>query len=360
MLNFTVGPVASQPEILEVAAQSAPYFRTSEFSQIMLENEKLMLKYVNAPTGSRCVFLTTSGTGAMESCIINVLNRNDKIICINGGTFGQRFVDLCHLQKYEYTEIKCEFGKSLDLEKLEELDGKGYTALLINMHETSSGVLYNMESVSEFCKRNQLLLVIDAISSFIADDLDMEKLNADVVIAGSQKALAVQAGVSMLCLSAAAIKRIWQNEEKCHYLSLKEALKNMERGQTPFTPAVTTLLQINTRLNLIEQYGGIENERQKIRKLAHFFREQIKEFPLEFVVEKEIDRSNAVTAIRMPHHTAHAVFNLLKDEFSIWVCPNGGVYQNDILRVGHLGNLSIEDYESLFTALKQIQLRGCL
>ena len=170
MLNFTVGPVESQSEVLQVSGQSSPYFRTSEFSEKMLENERLMLKFLNAPTGSRCVFLTTSGTGAMESCVLNVLNDKDKIICINGGTFGQRFAELCALHNYEFTQIKCCFGSPLKMEELEQLNGGGYTALLVNMHETSSGILYNMNAIADFCKRNGLLLVVDAISAFLADD----------------------------------------------------------------------------------------------------------------------------------------------------------------------------------------------
>ena len=93
MLNFTVGPVMSDPEIIEVANHSAPYFRTPEFSKIMLQNEKIMLEFLNAPINSRCVFFTTSGTGAMESCVMNILNKQDKVIVINGGSFGQRFVN---------------------------------------------------------------------------------------------------------------------------------------------------------------------------------------------------------------------------------------------------------------------------
>lgn len=256
MLNFTVGPVMSDPDVLEVASNSTPYFRTPDFSSIMLENEKLMLKFLDAPPDSRCVFLTTSGTGGMESCVMNILNKNNKVIVINGGSFGQRFVELVKLHNIEHTVVSCEFGKQIRMEQLEVLSGQGYTALLVNMNETSSGVLYDMPMIAEFCKRNNILLIVDAISAFIADELDMTDFGAAAVITGSQKALAVQAGVSIIALAPAALERINNNPERCMYMSLKLALKNMERGQTPFTPAVTTLLQINTRLTSISKWGG--------------------------------------------------------------------------------------------------------
>lgn len=254
MLNFTVGPVMSDPDIIEVANCSTPYFRTPEFSEVMKENERLLLQFLHAPENSRCIFLTASGTGSMESCVMNILNDSDRVIVINGGSFGHRFVELCDLHNLNYTEVKCEFGHQLRLEQLRGLED--HTALLINMHETSSGVLYDMKTVSEFCKANNILLIVDAISAFLSDEIDMTKLGAVAVITGSQKALAVQPGISMIALATGAIERIEKNKEVCMYLSLKQALKNGERGQTPFTPAVTTLFQINKRLHKINRGGG--------------------------------------------------------------------------------------------------------
>lgn len=259
MINFTVGPVMSDPDIIDVANHSTPYFRTPEFSKLMLENEKFVLEFLKAPLGSRCIFLTASGTGAMESVVMNILNDSDKIVVINGGSFGHRFVELCELHERNFTEVKCEFGCQL---KRNQLDGlENHTAMLINMHETSSGVLYDMQMVAEFCRENSILLLIDAISAFISDELDMTELGAAAVIVGSQKALACQPGVSLIALSPTSLKRIEGNKEICMYLSLKQALKDGERGQTPFTPAVTTLLQINKRLTKIKQGGGTTGEK---------------------------------------------------------------------------------------------------
>lgn len=357
MLNFTVGPVMSSGEVLNVASQSSPYFRTPEFSEIMLENERMVLEMLHAPAGSRCVFLTASGTGVMESCVMNILNGKDKVLIVNGGSFGQRFVDMCRLHNREFTEIKCEFGKGIEAKQLEPFAGKSYTALLVNMHETSSGVLYNMEMISEFCKENQLLLIVDAISAFIADELDMAGLGAAAVITGSQKALAVQPGISLAALAPAALRRIEKNPELCMYLSMKESLKNGVRGQTPFTPAVTVLLQIHKRLKQIKSDGGIEAERNRIQKMAHIFRDGIKDLPFELVAESP---SNAVTSVHPTNVGAKRIVEMLKDEYQIWVCPNGGKQADEIFRVGHIGNMEAEDVEVLLDALHDIDKRGVL
>lgn len=360
MLNFTVGPVMSSPDVIEVANHSTPYFRTPEFSEIMLENEKLLLRFLKASKESRAVFLTTSGTGAMESCVMNILNDQDKVIVIDGGSFGHRFVELVELHRLEHTVVKCEFGHQVKKEQLDELTGKGYTALLVNMDETSSGVLYDMDMISSFCKENNVMLIVDAISAFITDEIDMEEMGAAAVITGSQKALAVQPGVAVIALAPEALERIAVNPEKCMYLSLKQALKNMERGQTPFTPAVTTLLQINARLKEIEAVGGVEEEREKVREITNAFRSQITELPFEFVVEDPKDRSNAVTAIRPTTCGAKRIIQVLKEEYQIWGCPNGGEKADEVFRIGHIGHITIDNINTLMAAFKDMQKRGII
>lgn len=277
MLNFTVGPVMSSDEVLAVAAKSSPYFRTPEFSEVMLENERLVLRFLNAPEGSRCVFLTASGTGAMESCVMNILSADDKALVVNGGSFGARFLKLCLLHGLDTVEIPVEFGKQLTAEMLDQYADSGATALLVNMGETSSGSLYDMSLISAFCREHEILLIVDAISTFLADDVDMDEWHAAAVLTGSQKALAVHPGVSVVALSPEAIERVYNNPEKCLYLSLQEALRNGERGQTPWTPAVTTLLEINARLRRIEEGGGVPKPRRHASRTLP--RNSVKAYP---------------------------------------------------------------------------------
>ena len=355
MLNFTVGPVMSDEDVLETAHQSTPYFRTPEFSALMKENERMFLDLLHAPAGSRAVFLTASGTGAMESCVMNLLRDEDRVIVINGGSFGQRFVDLCTLHERRFTEVRCRFGSALRRGQLAGLED--HTVLLINMHETSSGVLYDMPMVADFCRENGIFLIVDAISAFLAEELDMEALGAGAVMTGSQKALAVQPGVSLLALSPEAVHRAENNPERCMYLSLRQALKNAERGQTPFTPAVTTLLQIHTRLTGIAARGGADRERADIAARAGAFRAGIADLPFTTVPESP---SNAVTTLHPLYVPASQIVRVLKDEYGIWACPNGGALADEVFRIGHIGHIRPEDMQALLGALHDMNDRGLL
>ena len=357
MLNFTVGPVMSDEEVRKIGGEQVPYFRTPEFSAVMLENEKLMKKFAKAGEDARVVFITGSGTASMEAAVMNVFDETDKVLVVNGGSFGHRFVELCQIHDVPYEEITLETGKALTKEQLDAYDGKGFTGLLVNVHETSTGVHYDINMISEFCKKNGIFLVVDAISSFLADEFDMAELGVQVMITGSQKALACPPGVSVIVLSGEAVQRVESRNVKCMYLNLKSALKNGERGQTPFTPAVGTLRQINARLKEIEAAGGVESETQKIAALAQDFREKIKDLPFEIVSDS---MSNAVTPLHPLNVSAYQVFTTLKDEYGIWVCPNGGELADKIFRVGHIGALTKEDNTTLVNALRDMQKRGLL
>lgn len=357
MLNFTIGPVMSNEKVRKIGGEQVPYFRTQEFSDLMIENEKLMKQLAKASDDSRAVFITGSGTASMEATVMNVFNDEDNVLIVNGGGFGQRFVDLCELHDVSYSEIKLEIGKDLTSKDLEEFDNKDYTAFIVNIHETSTGVHFNLDLISDFCKRNDLLLVVDAISSFLADEISMEEQKIDVLITGSQKALACPPGISILLLSGDAIERIENNNCKSMYLDLKNALKNGERGQTPFTPAVSILIQINSRLNEILANGGVESEIERVSQIANDFRDSIKDLPFEICSNS---LSNALTPLHPTTASATDIFNILKDEYDIWICPNGGELAETIFRVGHIGDLDFKDNEKLIESLKDMKKRGLI
>lgn len=357
MLNFTVGPVMSSERVCSIGAEQVPYFRTAEFSAIMKENEQYMLEYTKAPKGAKTVFMTCSSTGSMEATVMNCFTKEDKVLVINGGSFGQRFAELCKIHEIPYVTLNLKHGKGLKKEKLYEYDGKGFTGLLVNVDETSTGVLYDTMMLGEFCKKNNLFYVCDCVSAFLADPFDMEKCGADVMITGSQKVLACPPGVSIIVLSPKGVNRVNKANVKSMYFNIKDALKNQERGQTPFTPAVGILLQINERLREIKEQGGAEAEIARVAAQAEDFRKKIKELPFELVSESP---ANGVTSVHPITANAYELFLKLKDEYNIWICPNGGDMKDKIFRVGHLGALTHQDNDILINAFKNLMDKGKL
>lgn len=354
MINFTVGPVQSSDAVRAIGAEQVPYFRTQEFSELMLDNERLIKKFAKATENSRVVFITGSGSAGMETAIMNTLTKSDKALIVNGGSFGHRFVELCELHKIPFEEIRLKPGKALKAEHLVAYEGKGFTTFIVNKHETSTGVHYDMQLISDFCKRNKLFLIVDCISTFLADPFDMSSIGADVMITGSQKALACPPGISVMVLSPNALKRIENTKCCCQYLDLKIALKNAERGQTPWTPAVSILRQINVRLKEIDVNGGVDTEIKRTADLANYFRSKLVELNLPFEITSE-SLSNAVTPLHPTTASAYDIFIKIKDEYGMWICPNGGDMKNSIFRVGHIGYLTKKDYDKLLEAFVDLK-----
>ena len=357
MLNFAVGPVMMEQEILDMASEQLPYFRTSEFLALMLENEELLKTAVAAPSSSRIVFLTGSGTAAMEAAVINLFNSKDKLLIVNGGSFGKRFQQICGIHGLRSESIILEYGEQLSYEHLRPYAKKGFTGLLINVHETSTGVLYDMELVRDFCVDNDLILVADAISSFMADPYDMEDHGVNATILSSQKGLALPPGISFVVLDRCAQERIGDNHVQSLYFDFKTYLIDGERGQTPYTPALGILLQLRKRLEIIEHLG-IEKIIQRTRLVAEDFRGKIDGLPLEIA---HSSLSNALTPLRPKGRMkANEIFEHLKDEYDIFVCPNGGDLRDTLFRVGHMGSISLVDNDKLVSAFFDMERKGVL
>lgn len=362
MLNFTVGPVQMFERTLAISSQQVPYFRTAEFSEIMKYNERQLLELFDAPDDSRIAFVTGSGTSAMEASLINCLHEDDKVLVVNGGGFGARFVHILRHYGYHYEELPVEQGDALYAEQLDAYRAQGFTSFVVNLNETSTSTLYDLQLIAQFCKDEKLFLIVDAVSAFLSDPISMKESGIDLIFTGSQKALALAPGMAFVALAPSALSRIHERHGASvgrtsalnipFYLDFYDMLDSGVRGQTPYTPAVSVLLQLHDRLHMIEDNGGVQSELNRVKAGADYFRAQIAE--LDFS-PFSVQMGHAVTALRDPHNSAMELFNTLKNEHNIWICPNSGSLAQEVFRVGHLGNLQHSDYDCLLAALKTLR-----
>lgn len=256
MRLFTVGPVEMFPRTLETRNKQIPYFRCEEFSNVMFEIEERLKVLLKTDIDSKCAIITGSGTAAMEAVVSNSLDADDKVLVINGGSFGARFSQLCDIYNISHDEVIVPFGEALSEKHLERYEEIDYTVMLVNIHETSTGQLYDINLLKEFCKRKNMRLVVDAISSFLSDDYKMDESSIDCTIISSQKALALAPGLSIVVMNESYYEeKVKDKPMKNLYLSLNEHIKNMERGQTPNTPAVGICYELFDMLRHIQEKG---------------------------------------------------------------------------------------------------------
>lgn len=352
MKLFTVGPVEAYPETMSVYQSGFPYFRTEEYGNLVKGCLQSLAELLGIEYDDNIVYLTASGTAAMEATIENCLSVNDKALVINGGSFGHRFCQLLEWHKIPFDSIDLEWNEQLTENHLRPYENKDYTTLIVNLHETSTGQLYDVEMLSNFCKQNQMYFIVDAISTFLADDYSMDKYNIDVTIFSSQKGLSLSPGLSFIAFSERMKNKVLSNNALgSSYFNFKDYFSNIARGQTPYTPAVYIMYELRAILDLICKTGK-SNWLKQIEDKSVYFRNKIKK--LGFQIPNTYKLSNMLTPVMFDDISAYDVFIELQNKYRIFVNPCGGNLKDKLLRVSHIGNLSIQDIDFLIEKMEEI------
>ncbi|MBR1619435.1 alanine--glyoxylate aminotransferase family protein [bacterium] len=362
MKQFIVGPVEMYPSTKNVLEKGYTYFRTQEYGNMVKECLAKVAKMMGAENCTT-IYLAASGTGAMDAVVDNCMGENDKALVINGGSFGHRFCELLKWYNIPYDSINLEWNEVIEAKDLEPYENKGYTALFVNLDETSSGKLYDIKLISDFCKRNNMYLIVDAISTFLADDYDMEKWGIDVTIISSQKGLCLSPGMSIVAFSKRMVDKInREGNPNSYYFDFKSYFKNIERGQTPFTTTVSIMYELKDMLELIEKAGGKDAWIKIVQDKANYFRKRATESGLTI---PDYPKSYTVTPVVLEGVNANDVVKYLRENYEICVNPCGGELGNKMFRVAHIGNTTMSDIDDLLenlllsiNAIKVKQLQG--
>jgi len=339
-----VFPGNIEDRILRIGGEPFPYMRTAMFSELVKDSERMMLELMHCPSG-RVIFYTASGTGAMDAVVTNYVARKEKAFIVAGGSFGYRWKSLCEYYQIRNEVFEVPFACDMDYSRLEaEVAASRPDVFLCQHHETSTGQLFDLKRISAICKQYGVSLVVDAISSFLSDELDMEALGIDICITSSQKGLNIPPGLSFLFLSPQVLPTDFMH--KSYYFDFAENLKNLERGQTPYSPATTLFLQLHARL---KEYVALGAEKiiASVRAKALYFRELCKQNGWEVPAEVP---SNCITGFFVRRNGNILFEELLKQD--IYIMPGGTPCY---FRVSHAGVQSKEDLEDLARRIKTIE-----
>lgn len=346
-MNSFVFPGNIDGSIARIGSEPIPYMRTAEFSAINLESEQILLDLIHCK-GGKTIIYTGSGTGAMSAVVENYVRTKRKAFAINGGSFGKRWVSLCNYYGVPVTDFQVPFGKDIDYEALDAAIAKEKPdVFLCQHHETSSGVLFDLEKISRICHRHGVSLVVDVISTFLAEELDMDALGIDICITSTQKGLNIPPGLSIVFLS----KRLegYAFAHNGYYWDFADNLDNLRRGQTPFSPATTIYLQLNARLRQLQGQGGERQNISEVRHRAEFFRAQCRKYGWTMPAEHP---SFAITAIQTADTEERRIFRGLIDKYGTYIMPGGipGFY-----RVSHMGLQTDAQLEELAAHIHEFE-----
>ena len=339
---FITGPTNHDKETLEIGGQDSMYFRTTEFEQVHSELSYLWNKFIN--NDGKFIPLTCSGTGGMDAVVQNFVNKDATVLVLNGGTFGARWAEILSQYNKGYNSYFLNPGIDINLAQLKKiLDEKHYDIVLMQGVETSTGQLYDVEGVGKLIEKDTLLIV-DAISMIGSNEFDMKRMNVDVVIASSQKGLALPIGMSFISLSNKAINILDTNNiTPSYYFDFKTNLKNLERNQSLFSPNTTILQMLLEKLRRINKDEYIKEINDK---MLYFKTEILKN--KNFYIKTETN-SNILLNIYSDTVDLYKIFTYLKDTYNEICMPvwSGSGYKINQMRVCFIGGTTLKDIKLL-------------
>ncbi|MBF0595528.1 MAG: alanine--glyoxylate aminotransferase family protein [Candidatus Omnitrophica bacterium] len=348
-LLMVLGPVEIEKDILEIGSFSQVYNRTDEFSA-RLANIFKNLQYI-FQTVNPVVLTASSGTGMMEAAVTNVLSKGDKVLSVNGGTFGDRWGKICLKHGINVKEIKIPLGSSVDplLIENELTANHNFKAVLITHNETSIGTLTDVKAIGEIVRRfPQTVLVVDCISSLVVEKLEMDRWGLDVVISGSQKALSIPPGLGFMSFSQKALTIAKGSDLRSFYFDIFDYIANWDRNQTPFTPPIVLLFQLEARLIKIKE-EGLESIQERYSRNTRFLRDGLKGLGLNILASKP---ANCVSAVSVDDCDASDVVRMMDTEYNISIAPSGGDLKSSVFRVGNFGNIGEPEIKRFIDSLR--------
>ncbi len=348
---MTPGPTPVPEDIRNEMAKPIIHHRTKEY-QAIFKDATEGLRKIFKTSGDLFTF-TSSGTGAMEASIVNVLSSGDKIIVVRGGKFGERFGDIAKAYGVEVIAIDVPWGEAPTPEAIKEAlkNNPGVKAVYTTLCETSTATVFDIKAIGEIVRKTPALYIVDVISALGADRFENDAWGVDIAICGSQKGLMIPPGLAFCTVSEKAWKAAEASKLPKFYFNFKKYKKAYADTDTPFTSAITLVIGLKKALETMNE-RGIDNVIAEHEKMAKAFREACKAMGLTLYSRSP---SFAVTGVNAPAGiNADDIISMLKKDFGVTFAGGQETLKGKIFRVAHMGGIDREHTIESIKALEQV------
>ncbi len=348
------GPTPLPPEVLAAMAKPMIDHRSAEFSAL-LRRCVAGLKTI-AQTNGEVLLLSCSGTGGLESAIVNTLSPADRVIACVAGMFGVRFAEIARDFGAQVERLTFAPGERIEPQRIADAlkqfpDAK---AVLVTHNETSTGVLHPLREIAAVVRaQSDALLMVDAVSSFGATEIAMDAWGIDVVITGSQKALMSPPGVAVVAIGERALRASERAKMSRSYFSWKPYRERLAEGFTPYTPALPVFFALDVALGMID-VEGLDNVYARHQRVAQFTRDGVAELGFALLVANERDASPTLTAIKMPDGADSDTIRRRALKLGVTFGGGLGDLTGKILRIGHMGFVHESELNAALSVLREV------
>jgi serine---pyruvate transaminase len=350
---MTAGPTPLPPAVSQVMAEPMLYHRAPAFIEVYARALE-RLKGVFGTEGEVLMF-AASGSGAMESAVANLVRPGEPALVASCGKFGERWAELCDAYGARTIHFQAGWGNKVEPQELDrELEQNPDVVLVLStLSETSTGVVNDVQGLTEVAHRRGALIAIDAVSGLGTVPLPQDQWGVDVVVAGSQKALMSPPGLAFASPNEAALRRAAESPGRRYYFDWQRTVDGQRQDppDSPFTPAVGLVRALDVALGLIEK-EGLEQVYERHRLLGRATRQAARALDLE-LFGPEDENANVVTAIRLPESIDGAqVPTLMRDRFGVTIAGGQGKLKGKIARIAHCGYFGAFDIVIAVAALE--------
>jgi len=349
---FTPGPT---PLLMEAQARTLTaanvHHRTEAFRKIMTETLALLKYYYD--TQNDVLILASSGTGAMEGSVSNLLSPGERMLVGTAGKFGERWLGLAQAYGIEAVKVESPYGQPVNIDAMKEklASGGPFRAVFIQATETSTAVMNDVRTLGEAVRHYPATaLVVDAITGLGTSDLRLDEWGLDLVIGGSQKAVMIPPGLAFASVSEKAWGLIAKSKLPRYYFDFSKERKNQAKGETAYTPATTLIIGLHAALEYIKKLGR-ENLISNAALLAEASRAAAQALGLKLFAQSS--PANAATAVYAPAGMdSGAIVKELRNSFGAIIANGQGSMKGQIFRLAHLGYYDMADLFAVFAALE--------
>ena len=351
---MTAGPTPLPPAVSQVMAEPMVYHRAPAFVEVYARVLGRLKEVFQ--TANEVQVFTSSGTGALESAVANLVRPGEPALVASCGKFGERWVELCEAYGAETIHWETDWGRKVDPAGLDERLGANPAIELVftTFSETSTGVVNDIRELTEVAHRHGALIAVDAVSGLGAVPLPQDEWGVDVVVAGSQKALMSPPGLGFTSANEAALARAAESPGRRYYFDWARTVagQRKEPPDSPFTPAVGLVRALDVALDMIAA-EGLDQVFERHALLGRATREAAKALDLELLGGVADDNANVVTAMVLPEQIdGGKVPKLMRDRFGVTIAGGQGKLKGRIARIAHCGYFGAFDIIVTISALE--------
>ena len=354
-LLFTPGPVNVSANVRMAICKEDICHREEDFDFLLQSIEKKLLQLckINSVKDYRAVVITGSGTAANEAILSSVVDKKT-ILILSNGEFGKRLFDLSEIHNPNTFLLKFPWGAKYDLDKIESYLKKNKVDIIAMVHhETSSGMLNQLEEMGSLSKKYNTMLLVDCVSSIGAEMIDLEKCNISFCSSSSSKAIASYAGISFVIGKTSEFEKLKEIPSKITYLNLYKFYNFIKTiSQTPNTPAIHLFYALEQAItNILDE--GITRRRQNLSNRANILRTGMKNMGLSFLINEK-DMCSMLTTVNIPEYISVSELRQKLREKNIIIYEGKGELKNKVFQVGNIGELSSTEIQFFLDSLQEI------